>query len=231
MTSKTIWCLGLYASASTWVFNAVRLLHEAAKVPAKTYFFSSAANLAVLDAPLTHIVKSHEISDPATVDALGQRAGNILITIRDPRDAVASMMRYQGHEFGKALGLVEQTLRLCVRFAPDPRAKILAYESRFAENPETIALLAGHLGLPENPQIFLLLRRENVEKYIAQMPAMPGILQDRASADRLDPRTHWHTHHAGRTGEIGRWQRELTLEQARAVQDRLRGVYRFHQEK
>jgi len=232
---KTIWCLGLYASASTWAFNAVRMLHEATATPAKTYFFSGPASFAPFALAATHIVKSHEITDPGTAQELGRRAEKIFITIRDPRDAVASMLRHHQHGFEKTLDLVEQTMRLCVRYAGDPRTKLYAYEGRFHEQPETISGFAAHLGLNPSPQaiasIFESLQRKNVDKYIAQMPRMPGILQNRESGDLLDPRTHWHTHHAGRTGEIGRWQHELSTEQARAVQDRLRPMYRFHVEK
>jgi hypothetical protein len=145
------------------------------------------------------------------------------------------MLRYHQHGFDKTLDLVEQTLNLCVRHAGDPRTKLYAYESRFHEQPATIQAFATHLGVDPGvvacANIFENLQRKNVEKYIAGMRQMPGILQNRESGDLLDPRTHWHTHHAGRSGETGRWQHELTLEQARAVQDRLRGVYRFHAEK
>jgi hypothetical protein len=232
MTSRTIWCIGLYASASTWAFNAVRLIHEATRLPARTYFFSGASNLAPLAEPLTHIVKSHEISDPATVQDLGRRAAKIIITVRDPRDAVASLLRYHNHSFESALNHVDQTLRLCVRFAPDPRAKLYYYEQKFFENPATPANIATHLGLNPPPtacaQIFESLKRENVEKHIARMPTLPGILQDRISGDRLDPQTHWHTHHAGRTGTIGGWRSHLDTAQAQAVAARLHDVFRFH---
>jgi hypothetical protein len=59
------------------------------------------------------------------------------------------------------------------------------------------------------------------------MDRLPGILQDRVSGDRLDPQTHWHTHHAGRTGEIGRWRRELSPAQADAVVERLQRCFSF----
>ena len=36
--SRTIWCLDVYGSASTWTFNAVRLLHTAAGVTVRTHF-------------------------------------------------------------------------------------------------------------------------------------------------------------------------------------------------
>jgi hypothetical protein len=76
-------------------------------------------------------------------------------------------------------------------------------------------------------RIFDANRREEVEKYIAKMPRMQGVLQDRVSGDRLDPRTHWHTHHAGRDGEMGRWRHMLSDVQAVAVVAKLRDCYEF----
>jgi hypothetical protein len=154
--------------------------------------------------------------------------------VRDPRDAVASLMRYHNHPFDRALDHVERALRLCVCYAADPRAKVYAYESRFFDDPETPDALAAHLGLPLAPQsgvkISQALVRDNVEAHIARMDRLPGILQDRVSGDRLDPQTHWHTHHAGRSGEIGRWRHQFTPAQAEAVADRLRDCFRFTDE-
>ena len=58
------------------MFNAVRLLHNAADppVPVKTYFFSGQADLSALAGPVTRIVKSHEIGDPETELELSRRA-------------------------------------------------------------------------------------------------------------------------------------------------------------
>ncbi len=223
MRGTTIWCLGLYGSASTWMFNAVRLLHGAAEppVPVKTYFFSGQADFAAFGAPVAHIVKSHEISDQETERELSRRADTILITVRDPRDAVASLMRYHHHAFDRALSHVAQALQLCMRYAADPRASLYTYESCFFEDAATPEAVAAHLGLSLPPQagakIFQVLERGNVEAHIARMDRIPGILQDRVSGDLLDPQTHWHTHHAGRSGEIGRWRRELTQAQADTV--------------
>jgi len=234
--SRIIWCIGLYASASTWAFNAVRLLHAKAAppLPLRTYFAAGQMDLAPLAAPLTHLVKSHEITDAGTLSALGRRADKILITVRDPRDCVASLLLYHKLEFAAALDLVDQTMRLCVRLAADPRAKLHYYETRFFERAETLPELAAHLGLNTPPaaceEIFSSLSREAVEQHIARLPELPGILQDIKSGDRLDPQTHWHTHHAGRSGEIGRWRHQLTPTQARAVEDRLRACFRFHKE-
>jgi hypothetical protein len=236
MGAKLIWCIGLYASASTWAFNVVRLVHAVAEPPvrAQTHFFADRVDFAALAAPGTHIVKSHEIDDAASVEELGKRAERFVITVRDPRDAVASLMTYHGHEFERALGHVDKAMRLCVRYAADPRGQVFYYESKFYENETMPDILAAHVGVTlgggMGAKIFKALRREEVESYIATLPGRPGVLQDRKSGDRLDPQTHWHTHHAGRTGQIGRWQSGLTPEQAQAVQARLRDCFKFHAE-
>jgi hypothetical protein len=233
MKPRVFWCLGMYASASTWLFNVARQIHEVAgQGPVKTHFFSTAGNFAGFDqAGVTNIVKSHEIKDERTILELSRRAERILVTMRDPRDAVTSLMLYHSYTFERALPLVEEAARLCMGFARDKRAVLWHYESGFSAEPATVGRIAAHLGYQLEPaaaqKIFDANRREEVEKYIAKMDRMPGVLQDRVSGDRLDPRTHWHTHHAGRDGEIGRWRHMLTAAQASEVADRLRDCYAF----
>ncbi len=233
MKSRVIWCLGMYASASTWLFNVTRQLHENAGAgPVKTDFFSGKGNFAGFDqAGQTVIVKSHEIKDDATVLEMSRRADRILVTMRDPRDAVTSLMLYHAYDFDRALPLVEQAARLCMGFARDKRALLLHYESGFSGQAATLPRVAAHLKYPLTDvaaqRIFDANRREEVEKYIAKMPRMQGVLQDRVSGDRLDPRTHWHTHHAGRDGEMGRWRHMLSDVQAVAVVAKLRDCYEF----
>ncbi len=116
-------------------------------------------------------------------------------------------------------------------FARDKRALLLHYESGFSGQAATLPRVAAHLKYPLTEvaaqRIFDANRREEVEKYIAKMPRMQGVLQDRVSGDRLDPRTHWHTHHAGRDGEMGRWRHMLSDVQAVAVVAKLRDCYEF----
>jgi len=233
MSSSVIWCLGIYASASTWAFNLVREMALAAG-PAggvSPHFCAGAYDTRRLDAPGLHIVKTHEVSDAATLAGIEARARKILMTVRDPRDAVASMMDYQKHEFAHALAHVEAAVRLCARLAGDPRALVLNYESGFAERPATAAAIAAHLdcalGEAETTRIFEALRRDKVEAYIATLPRIPGVLQERVSGDLLDPRTHWHSHHAGRSGESGRWRRTLTQDQVARITGQLGGLYIF----
>jgi hypothetical protein len=222
-----VWCLGMYASASTWLFNSVSQVVQAIapREPVVSGFVLGLNDLGFARDPAKlAIVKSHETDGPAG-DELGRRAGAIFVSIRDPRDAVASLVTYQGATFDKALDLAVASARLCGRFARDPRALLLHYETGFTDDPRTLATIAARLGRTLVPadqaRIFTQTRRDAVERYIAGIAKMPTTLWSRQTGDYLDPATHWHRHHAARTGEIGRWQRVLDPAQAAAVEERL----------
>jgi hypothetical protein len=223
----------MYASASTWLFNVARQLHNAAGAgPVATQFVSGRADFSGFDDPsVTRIVKSHEISDEPTLLDLARRTTRILVTMRDPRDAATSLMRYHGYDFAAAKPLIEQAARLCMGFARDRRAMLLHFESGFAQSSASVARVAAHLGYPPDPdaeaRIFAAHQRQEIEKHIAGLDRMPGALMDPISGDRLDPHTHWHTHHAGRDGEIGRWRRVLSPAQAASLSDALADCYDF----
>jgi len=230
-----IWCLGVYGSASTWTFNAVRLMHEAV-LPAgqvHTHFLQAQAARELFGAPGCHIVKTHELTEPATAELLLERAARIVITVRDPRDAVTSLMRAHGQDFETALSLVEKATRLCARAASQPSATLLHYESAFFQRPETMPALASASGLslPEAAatRIFNSLTRSEVETYIATLPRRRDVLVNKDKSDYLDPKTHWHTHHAGRRGEVGSFNGYLSDAQALTVIERLSGVYRIQE--
>jgi len=220
---SVVWCLGVYGSASTWTFNAVRLIHARAEpaLPCQARFAAGMRDLARLPVPGATVIKTHEIDDPAALARLHGLASRIVITTRDPRDSVSSLMSYHHHGFDRALHHVERAAALVQRFAADPRAMCNTYENRFFDDPATPARIADHLriALPDTAAagIFATLTRANVERRIAALPTTPGTLINRTTGDQLDPQTQWHTHHAGRTGEIGRWRRHLTAEQARTV--------------
>lgn len=227
---RVIWCLGMYASASTWLFNVVRQI-AVNDDQVFTYFVSGPLDEAAFGRIGLHIVKSHEINDASASGWLAKRANKIFVTIRDPRDAIASLILYHGYAFERALAHVDQAARLCVQFATDGRSVFWPYESAFFERAESVRTIAAHLGLQvtdsQRDEIFSSMRRDAVEAYIAKLPTLRGVLQDHASGDMLDPQTHWHTHHAGRSGEIGRWKQALTADQVAAVAAKLKGCFSF----
>jgi hypothetical protein len=217
----------MYASGSTWLFNVVSKVAEALspKLTLVSHFVSRTANKGILSrrGDLL-IVKSHE-TDADTEAALAIAADLILISIRDPLDVVASQIQYHHCDFANALDLAELSARQCTRFTNDPRALVLRYESGFIDDSATLDRLAARLGgtlaRADRTRIFAATRRHELERYIATMAGKPSVLINRESGDLLDPTTHWHTHHAGRTGEISRWRRLLSAAQVLIVNDKM----------
>jgi hypothetical protein len=213
----------MYASASTWMLNAVREIQIASGVgDVAVHFVREKINVELLDRKNTvNIVKSHEVTRETVLLALAGRADAILMTVRDPRDAIASLMEYQKTEFTKAMNLVKQSGSLCAEFLTDRRTTCFAYETHFFDRSETLLRLARILGCAISDDAatacFDRLTRPAVEKLIEQLPNRKGVLYDRLSGDFLDPQTQWHTHHAGRSGEIGRWRRKLSQAEAQQV--------------
>jgi len=221
------WCLGMYASGSTWLYNAMRLVAEAVAPgrPVRASYVASAAELPGLaDPAVLHVVKSHDV-DAAVAAALEQAAERILMTLRDPRDAVASLMRHMDHDFDTALALIERSARFCAARAGDARTVVLRYEDGFIDDPATLDRLAAGLGGPlaqaDRARIFAATRRGAIEALIARLDTLPGTLHDVRSGDMVDPVTQWHRHHAGRTGEVGGWRWVLGAARAGIVERRL----------
>jgi hypothetical protein len=215
----------MYGSASTWLFNVVRLvLAASSSQQVVSHFVSDEENFAGFGREGTvDLVKSHEISSEIAVLVLAALAETIFITVRDPRDAVVSLMQARSHSFERALHFVAASARLCKEFSGDARAQLYRYENGFFNDEQTVSAISTRLGHTlaeaDRKRIFSTTSRSEVEKYIAKMACHPGILQDKLSGDLLDPQTQWHSHHAGRRGVTGRWREVLTSQQAQAVEN------------
>jgi hypothetical protein len=220
------WCLGLRGSGSTWIYNAVRMVASALAPdrPILGPYVVTYADLVPLDDP-THLViaKSHETDDTAALE-LGKHAQTVWLSIRDPRDCVTSLVQYHGTAFEAALRAIEQNARFCARFTSHPRIRLLRYESAFADDPATLDTIATALGgvltQTDCQRIFAATRRPAIEAFIRQLDTLPSARRP-SPGNLVDPVTKWHNHHANRTGEIGRWRRNLTMPQATAIEQRL----------
>jgi len=226
--STAYWCAGMFASGSTWAFNVMRgiaaCLHP--DRPVKGRFVNVAADLDGLDDPaFVHVVKSHDIA-PEVAAELSRRVGRIVVTIRDPRDAVTSLMLYQRYPFDLALATIAKSGNFVAGLASDPRALLLRYEAGFIDDAATLDRIAAWFGgtLPaaERDRLFAQHRRTAIEGLIAALDSLPQAQRDARSGDIFDPETQWHRHHAGRSGEVGRWRRMLMPGQADAVEREMR---------
>jgi hypothetical protein len=222
-----VWCAGVFASGSTWTYNMLRRAGAmlAPERPVVGRFVNAVADLdGIDDAAVLHIVKSHDLADEVAAE-LGRRAGRIVVTLRDPRDAVTSLMLYQRYGFAAALDVIAGSARFCARLAGDKRALVLRYESGFIDDPATLDRLAGVLGGVLRPDqrtaLFALGRRATIEAEIAALPQQPATVRHPPSGDMFDPATQWHLHHAGRSGEVGRFRHMLRVWQIAEVEQRL----------
>jgi hypothetical protein len=222
------WCLGMFSSASTWAFNVVQQIagHLAPTKPVMAAFAVDALPHCD-ESSRTLVVKTHA---PRIARELAARAEAIIITIRDPRDAVASLMMHNKTPFDIALASTEASASTCAQFADYPCSALLQFEDRFFDNPETVdriaTLFPGVLPESDSRRIFTRLRRDSVDAFIANLETLPTTKRifDGVTGqwDIYDGVTGWHKHHAGRTAEIGRWRRELSDRQLRTVEQRMR---------
>lgn len=222
-----LWCQGMFASGSTWLYNvALAVASDLDRSrPVEGRFVFGVPDLLGLGRPgVQHVVKAHQA--PPGVDEIATRADAILVTLRDPRDAVVSLMQHQGFSFFQALLNVRYAAEACLLLAATPQAVTLHYENGFVDDPATIdgigRLLGGTLSRSRRDELFRATRRDRVEAYISGLEQQPGTIVDQ-DGDVYDLATHWHKHHAGRTGEIGRWRRLLYPVQVAGIEATLGG--------
>jgi hypothetical protein len=224
---SVIWCQGMFASGSTWLFNAAMQVAAAVAPGAsvQSRFVTDARDLDGLEDGATHVVKSHHL-EPAVRAAAMRLARAIFVTVRDPRDAVVSLMQHQRYRLPVAVAHVERSAAFSALMADDPRAVLLHYERRFMDDPATLDRIAqalgGTLAAEDRARIFAATRREKVEAFIAGLDAMPGTVRDIRSGDLYETRTQWHRHHAGRDGRSDRWVSMLLPAHRVVVENRMR---------
>jgi hypothetical protein len=215
----------MYASGSTWLFNAARAVAAEVQpaMPHRAIYLETLPHLARLP-PGPVVVKSHHLT-PRLAQFVDTRSSRILLSVRDPRDSVTSLMQHMGHSFPHALCLVERSALFCGRYASHERRTLFIYEQAFTELPETFDRLAnafgGSLALTVRERLFTNTRRNIIENRIARLEDSPTKWRNPANGDLVDTDTQWHTHHAGRNGEMGRWQCFLRREEIRQIEGRL----------
>jgi hypothetical protein len=224
-------CAGLKSSGSTWLYNvAIELCRANARarrnprrrvVPfyAETVeqFPPGSERAGLL------VVKTH-IPSASLIFLTRFTGGTVFLTVREPRDSVASLMQRFGHRFEPCVKEVSAGAERMVELVRVARPLVMRYEDRFFERPETIPRIADRLGLPvekaTSDRIFRKLSAEQVRKTITALTSR-GIFGTRPDPDRFDPSTHWHPRHVG-DGKTGKYAETLTAKMQRAVLESMR---------
>jgi hypothetical protein len=221
---EVVVCLGLPRSGSTWVYNVARelLRRRYPEGPIACGFSDdwAAAVGAVRSRPVRcFLIKAHtpkgnlgELLDPP--------GAHLIVSIRDPRDAVASLMQSFRLPFNAAAAAVYSSAKSIAETARRCRHLLLRYEDRFSEDVLTVQCIAEALGCKEEApalrEIHQDLSRARVSEKIRDL-ARRGAFRPISAFATWDPGTQWHPHHLG-DGRIGKYADALTIAQIRRLE-------------
>jgi hypothetical protein len=214
---RVVLCLGLKSSGSTWLYNvAIRILKEAepGKGAVRAFFADNSAMIPKgAEKVRILVIKSHEPSQ-AILFLTRFARGQVLVTVREPRDSVASLMQRFGHPFESALKDVREGGKHVMALARERRTLVLRYEDGFPDKERTIDEVAAFLDVKISAslrrRIFRSLTREAVQKKIKALHA------GETDPNAFDPTTQWHPGHVG-DGRIGKFKSVLSAAQQRQI--------------
>ena len=223
-TPKVIITAGLHGSASTWIFNVVRELMVAGygEGQVRAVFGESSAEAlqaGELGEGVRLIWKTH-VGGADFWEFVAQRKAVVLVSIRDPRDALVSMMQRFHAPIARMLREMIRDCALATACAK-AGAPVFRYEDRFFDHPGTVASIAETIGLTLPPatleRIFADWRTESVRDRAARLFELPPErLIDKGPAQRLDIATQVHEGHIGDT-RPGKWRDILDPATARLI--------------
>jgi hypothetical protein len=226
-TPRLVLCLGLPGSASTWIFNVVRQMHGLPRRSILSGYLDRRyeeflqAMLGVNPTLETIIIKSHR-ADTSLLRCVSERGAPCILSVRDPRDCVVSLMERFGFSFEHALTVVDKSCRAVLSLAAFDTV-LLRYEDGFYRDGQTISDLYRYLQLAEAVDCDTLLSlnaRPAVERFIATFDLLPQGRVVRHEHDEYDKVSHWHRRHFG-DGAHGKWRTRLDAEQIATAQVRL----------
>ena len=217
---RVIACFGLHSSGSTWTYNAVREICKAGSIPFVSVHRDSSANLP-WDAPGRPLIiaKTHNPMADFQKYIFGSD-DPVVITVRDPRDALVSYMQRFPKTLGKDFALALESIALSATRLVDivrrRKAAVFRYEDGFIESDDTIDKLASMVGVAlergQRSAITESLTPDAVRETIRRQEAA-GII---CGEDIWDRETHWHAGHL-HDGKSGKWRDVLSEDQAREV--------------
>lgn len=223
---RLIMTIGLYSSASTWLFNVVRELmiarHGAARVHA---FYSDEVATVLADRQVLgrYAVWKMHFGEPAW-DVFAQLTDpTVLLSVRDPRDAILSLV----NRFNTPLEPAAKAVARCCNRAMQcahAGCPVLRYEDRFFADAGVVGAIAEHIGADVDAgareRIFARYTTDAVRALAAEVEALPAErVKGDPAIDLYDEVTQIHRGHIG-DASVGKWRRQLTAEQQQAISAR-----------
>jgi hypothetical protein len=212
-------------SASTWIFNVcVHLLGLPQRKVKVAYTDDRLAEClaeiaAHAEAVDVLVVKSHK-ADGTLFDFVSATQSQCVLSVRDPRDCMVSLMERFEFSFEDALTALSKSCASLVRFQA-LGGPLFRYEDQFFRSAAVISDLHRYLNPHSTVNVELLQRlysQESVQKFIDNFDLLPPTRVRKEGSDEYDMLQHWHRNHFG-DGVSGKWQSRLDAgQQAQAGQ-------------
>lgn len=215
-------CLGLPRSGSTWVYNVARelLAWRYPEGPIACGFSDDFAGLSSKRLPVRCLVlKAHNPQGDFRA-LLSSARVHLIISIRDPRDAVASMMQSFSLPFHEAASAVYMSAKAIANAASYGHHLLLRYEDGFPDDLVTVQRMNAAFGCGADAsvvrRIHEALSKARVADKLREL-GRQGTFRTAPALSAWDPETHWHPGHLG-DGRVGKYPDVLTTAQIRRLE-------------
>jgi hypothetical protein len=207
--------LGIPRSASTWLnYAAFGILSQTGEVT-HAYGASWAQAEALMAAQTPHVLMKTHRPDGVVMDYV-RREGVVLISLRDPRDAVISFLQgFGGVPVSRIREIWDASVAslICRRF---PRSRVWRYEDGFADKPrETIAELADVLNVPLSSAAIDALAHD-LSRDASIDTGVTGVEVKERENGVVRIQTQWQTSHRG-DGRTGKWRESPNAAEVDAI--------------
>jgi hypothetical protein len=225
---KGLICTGLFASGSTWTFNLIRRMFQDTQIVSE--YFDSDIPLTWLSARANDgrlaLIKTHKPSDFLLGAAFV--GCPVVLTIRDPRDAVASLIsRFSYHPKDATREVARSASRLLsLKMVSTPL--VLRYEDKYFVDVNTPIHIARVLDIEMTTEkasaLLNDLSADAISRFIAAKVA-DGTLKGADAKNEFDAETHWHPRHIG-DQKVGKYREVLTKSEIRVVMGKTQAFMR-----
>ena len=228
-----VYCLGMEASGSTWLYNVVRELFSLAQLKYEAFRVEEFEQIADDRAHRAKhvIMRAHNVNS-YLLRFLEAADVKTIVSFRDPRDAVASCIQRFGEFGGKLIPTCNDITRNIASAASarlSTRNQSFFYEDKFTFDPKTILQCADFLGIKisqdDAANIFQKYEPQKVKKIIESLEQSGDerLFIDEVTKNVMDRETSFHKTHISDM-KIDKWRDVLDVESQQKVA-RLFGGY------
>ncbi|WP_144767422.1 sulfotransferase domain-containing protein [Methylobacterium dankookense] len=213
--------LGVYRSASTWAYNVSSRILSSKFDLLKLYADHTCELTAV--APSmgeAALVKMHKPDDALRL-MIYLCNPKLIITVRNPLDCVASLMRQFYMSYEESRILIKDSASAVVAISKRSNPLLLRYEDTGGRSAKTVRIIADYLDVPASEeflsQIAFDLSPNNVKRFIEDLNETK-YFDERSPTEQVHAETQWHPRHVG-DGTVGAFSALLTDAQIASIKD------------